>query len=63
MKEDMKTIRQWAILSDVPYYTAVKRRRMADLGVLIPPKTWLLTREEWEIVKRTPLPGCSTVKK
>lgn len=41
--------------------TMRKRRAMAQVGRLIPPKTYILTREEFEEVMRTPLPMCHVV--
>ena len=38
-----------------------KRRAMSGLGYVVPPKTYLLTREEFEKVIDTPLPMCRNV--
>jgi len=56
--DDLKSVSEWARLDGVPYFTVIKRRQVAGLGVRIPPGTWLLTRKEWDKVRRTPLPGC-----
>jgi len=38
-----------------------KRRFMSGLGYMVPPRTYLLTREEFEQVMDTPLPMCKNV--
>jgi hypothetical protein len=43
--------------------TVRKRRAMSGLGRLIPPKTYLLSKEEFEAVLATPLPMCKAVIK
>ena len=43
--------------------TMRKRRFVSGLGYLVPPKTYLLTREEFEKVAETPLPMCQNVVK
>ena len=58
---DTKTLREWAAEYGTSYQTAVKRRAMAGVGRSIPPHTWLLTKREFEIVLKTPLPGCTRV--
>ena len=58
---EMRTLRQWAAEDGLAYQTVVVRRRQAGVGTRIPPGTWLLTRAEWNIVKRTPLPGCTKI--
>jgi len=40
-----------------------KRRFMSGLGTMVPPRTYLLTREEYEQVMDTPLPMCKNVIK
>ena len=42
--------------------TMQKRRYMSGLGQLVPPRTFLLTRDEFERVMRTPLPLCKRVE-
>jgi hypothetical protein len=58
----MKSIRGWASAEGMNYWTATKRRSVAGVGVCVPPGTWMLTRKEWETVKKTPLPGCRRVR-
>jgi hypothetical protein len=41
--------------------TLRKRRAMCGVGRLVPPKTYLLTREEFLQVLRTPLPMCRAI--
>lgn len=41
--------------------TMRKRRAMANLGELVPPRVYLLTKEEFEQVLKTPLPMCVNV--
>jgi len=41
--------------------TIRKRRVISGLGRLVPPKTYLLSRDEFETVMATPLPFCSNV--
>ena len=43
-------------------HTMRKRRYIANIGRLVPPKTFLLTREEFEAVMVTPLPMCKRVE-
>ena len=38
-----------------------KRRSLAKVGQLVPPRTYLLTLEEFKQVLATPLPLCSKV--
>ena len=57
---NMKPVSEWARIDREPYYTVIKRREAAGLGTLVPPHTWMLTRKEWEIVKNTPLPKCTS---
>jgi len=38
--------------------TLRKRRYVSGLGYLVPPKTYLLSRDEFERVVQTPLPMC-----
>jgi len=58
----MRTLADWVRSEGLNYSTLSKRRREAGLGIQVPPKTWLLTKKEWEEVKRTPLPGCRRVQ-
>lgn len=57
--DERYTIRALALRDGMNYETAIKRRRAAGLGLLIPPGTWLLFEDEWAIVRDTPLPGCT----
>lgn len=41
--------------------TMRKRRVVSGLGRLVPPKTYLLSKEEFETVMNTPLPFCTNV--
>lgn len=41
--------------------TVRKRRAMSGIGILAPPRTYLLTRREFERVLATPLPMCNQV--
>ena len=41
--------------------TVRKRRAMSGLGTVVPPKLYLLTKEEFEAVLDTPLPMCNRV--
>jgi len=68
-QEGMLTLAEWVEL----YYkktgrimnigTMRKRRAVANIGYLIPPKTYLLSREDFEKVADTPLPMCQNVIK
>lgn len=42
--------------------TMQKRRYVAGVGTLVPPRTFLLTRDEFEEVMQTPLPLCKRVE-
>lgn len=61
------TLREWLLLyrmksgQDLNPGTIRKRRAVANVGRLVPPKTYLLTKEEFETVLRTPLPMCNAV--
>lgn len=41
--------------------TMRKRRAIANIGHLVPPKTYIMSRAEFEVVMKTPLPMCSQV--
>jgi hypothetical protein len=41
--------------------TVRKRRAMSGLGLIVPPKLYLLTKDEFESVLATPLPMCNRV--
>lgn len=41
--------------------TLKKRRQASGLGQVVPPRTILLTYEEFEAVLATPLPGCTSI--
>lgn len=41
--------------------TMRKRRVVSGLGRLVPPKTYLLSKDEFETVMNTPLPFCHNV--
>lgn len=43
--------------------TMRKRRFISGLGQLVPPRVYVLTREEFERVLATPLPMCKNVVK
>ena len=43
--------------------TLRKRRMVCGLGMLVPPKTYMLTREQFMQVLETPLPFCNAVVK
>ena len=60
--DKLKPVSEWARIDGVSYNTAIKRRAASGLGVQIPPHTWLLSKEEWEQVKRTPMPGCRALR-
>lgn len=60
--KDMKTMAEWCRAEGRVYNTIAKRRAIAQVGTCIPPGTWLLTRKEWETVKRTPLAGCTGIR-
>lgn len=67
MTEERKTLADWA----EEYYvknkvilnlgTLRKRRAVANVGLMVPPKTYLLTQGEWQTVLKTPLPMCKKV--
>ena len=67
MTEERKTLADWA--EEYHVRTGVvlnlgtirKRRAVADIGLMVPPKTFLLTRDEWQKVMDTPLPMCKRV--
>jgi len=66
-QEQMLPLASWIEL----YYTKTgyrlnagsmrKRRACSGLGYVVPPKTYLLTRSEFEQVMDTPLPMCRNV--
>lgn len=41
--------------------TVRKRRAISNLGTLVPPRVYLLTKAEFEQVLETPLPMCKNV--
>ena len=43
--------------------TMRKRRALSGLGTLVPPRVYMLSREEFEKVLVTPLPMCRNVVK
>ena len=43
--------------------TVRKRRAVSNIGTLVPPRVYLLTREQFEQVLATPLPMCKNVVK
>lgn len=51
---DMKTIAEWCRTDGAGpgYVTLTRRRKKLGVGSLVPPRTWLLTRKEWEMVKK-----------
>jgi hypothetical protein len=57
-----KPLTEWCKLEKRNYNTMIKRRAAAGVGTCIPPGTWLLTKAEWEICKKTPIPGAKTIK-
>lgn len=64
---DLLTLKDWAeIYKDetgkvLNMGTLRKRRAMSGLGMLVPPRTYLLTRAEFDTVLATPLPMCNQV--
>jgi hypothetical protein len=66
-QEDSLTIAEWLMLYEqktgnrLNPQTTRKRRMMAGVGRLVPPRTYLLTRDEFEKVIATPLPMCNNV--
>lgn len=42
--------------------TMQKRRYISGIGKIVPPRTFLLTRDDFEKVMRTPLPLCKNVE-
>jgi len=43
--------------------TMRKRRSVSGLGQLVPPRVYILSRDEFEQVLKTPLPMCNNVVK
>jgi hypothetical protein len=43
--------------------TIRKRRAMSNLGTLVPPRVYLLSKDDFEKVLATPLPMCKNVVK
>jgi hypothetical protein len=66
-QDDSLTIAEWLMLyrqktgKTLNPQTTRKRRAMANVGRLVPPRTYLLTRAEFEKVISTPLPMCHNV--
>lgn len=59
---DVFPLRHYAERDGMNLATARKRRQIADVGLAVPPGTWLLTEAEWQRVRSTPLPGCTAVR-
>jgi hypothetical protein len=65
--EETKTIKEWvcefskATGKNLSLNTVRKRRAISGLGTVVPPKMYLLTKEEFLAVLATPLPMCTCV--
>jgi hypothetical protein len=65
--EDYKTLQEWADdMADkggkvLNMGTLRKRRQVSGIGRLIPPRTFIMTKEEFDRVRETPLPFCNKV--
>jgi len=44
----LRPVSEWARISNVSYSKAIRIRKNFDLGIQIPPHTWLLTEDEWK---------------
>jgi len=66
VSDEKKSINEW-----IDFYlqngtvlngnTIRKRRMVSGIGTLVQPKTYMLTREEFDQVLNTPLPFCRSV--
>ena len=64
---NLRTLTEWrdvykrATGRDININSLRKRRGIAGVGQLVPPRTYLLTLEEFRAVLATPLPLCTKV--
>lgn len=67
MSEELKTINEWIDVYEATTGetlnrgTVRKRRIMCGVGRVVPPKTYMLTFDEFVRVLETPLPMCKAV--
>jgi hypothetical protein len=59
---EYKSLSEWCRDEGANYPTMVKRRREANAGFALNARLWLLNEMDWDMVKKTPLPGCRRVR-